>query len=110
MNTLSIYDRVILIVKDVAQEYQKTPIVIEKNHKIVDDLGFSSLEVAVLTARLEIEFECEPFTSGEVPITDVRTVGQVYQVYENIINGKPAIEGLFAPNIPSQVIRRRKRK
>ena len=49
---------------------------------LVDDLGFRSLHIARILAILELELSKDPFASGEVPITDLRTVGDLCAAYE----------------------------
>lgn len=49
---------------------------------LIDDLGFRSLHIARILAILEIELERDPFASGEVPITDLRTLGDLCAAYE----------------------------
>lgn len=55
---------------------------IEDTSKIVQDLGFTSLDVAELVAVLEMELEVDPFSNG-VSLMDVRTYGDFCTVYEN---------------------------
>jgi acyl carrier protein len=72
---------VIKLINEVADE-QSIPIdVVEEQHAIVDDLGFRSLDVAVLIAKLEESLHVDPFSTGTSTITDVRTVGDICRVY-----------------------------
>jgi acyl carrier protein len=48
---------------------------------LVDDLGFASLDIATLIAMLEDIFKFDPFAEGQIAITDIRTVGDLYKVY-----------------------------
>jgi acyl carrier protein len=59
---------------------------------IISDLGFGSLDLAVLLARLEISLEGDPF-SELVAITSVRTVGDICDAYRRLFAGeKPVSE------------------
>lgn len=51
------------------------------DHSLVDDLGFRSLHVARILALLEVELDFDPFASGELPITNVRTVADLSAAY-----------------------------
>ncbi len=55
--------------------------------RIVDDLGFSSLDVATLTALLESNFKVDPFGSGMATITEIRTIGDICDLYNRCVNG-----------------------
>ena len=48
---------------------------------LVDQLGLASLDLARLVAILEMELDTDPF-SDEVPITSVRTVGDLLDAYD----------------------------
>lgn len=50
-------------------------------HKVVGELGFSSLDVAQLIAILEMDLGVDPFSSG-VSLMQVETVGDLVKVYE----------------------------
>ena len=53
--------------------------------RVIDDLGFRSLDVAQLIAMLELELGVDPFAEG-LPLTDVNTIGEVEQAYQNSID------------------------
>jgi acyl carrier protein len=53
--------------------------------EIVDELGFTSWAVAALIANLEDELGVDPFQDEEVTITDIRTIGDLCEVYENCL-------------------------
>jgi hypothetical protein len=61
---------------------QRTPGLpaLEKRHTLTYDLGLRSLDLAQLVATLEIELRADPF-ARLVPITSVRTVGDVCDAY-----------------------------
>lgn len=49
--------------------------------KIVNGLGFTSLDVAELIAVLEMELGVDPFSAG-VSIMSVQSIGDLHNVYE----------------------------
>jgi acyl carrier protein len=53
--------------------------------ELVDELGFSSLLVAMLIANLEEELGVDPFQDENVMITDIRTVKDLGDVYANCL-------------------------
>ena len=61
------------------QSYRAIPL--ESGHRVVKDLGFTSLDVAQLIAMLEMELGVDPFGDGRVSIMDVHTVGDLHRVY-----------------------------
>ncbi len=54
--------------------------------EIVDELGFSSLQVATLIANLEEEFGVDPFQLEDVMIADVRTIQDLGDVYARALS------------------------
>lgn len=65
------------------QEQQGYRVVEPKNeHKVVKELGFSSLDVAQLIAVLEMDLGVDPFAQG-VSIMDVVTVEDLIRVYQD---------------------------
>ncbi len=69
----------------------------EAQHRIVEDLGFSSLDVATLTAVLEEEFHVDPFSNNMASITDIRTVGDICSLYDRCLN-------LVLKPVPEEVV------
>jgi acyl carrier protein len=55
---------------------------ISDSSALIDNLGFRSLHLARILAILEIEFSYDPFASGDIPITGLRTVGDLCAAYE----------------------------
>ena len=55
---------------------------ISDSSALIDNLGFRSLQIARILAILEIEFSFDPFASGDVPITSLRTVDDLCAAYE----------------------------
>ncbi|MFH8516595.1 phosphopantetheine-binding protein [Streptomyces gelaticus] len=54
---------------------------LDEEHLLVDQLGLTSLHLARLVAVLEMELDTDPF-SDEMPITSVRTVGDLLRAYD----------------------------
>lgn len=55
---------------------------INDSSALIDNLGFRSLHIARILAILEMQFSYDPFASGDVPITSLRTVGDLCAAYE----------------------------
>ncbi|MFI1682000.1 acyl carrier protein [Streptomyces sp. NPDC020607] len=53
---------------------------LDEDQLLVDQLGLESLHLARLVAVLEMELDADPF-SDEMPITSVRTVGDLLEAY-----------------------------
>jgi acyl carrier protein len=66
----------------VAEEEGLTIGELHYNSTLVDDLGFRSLHLARILAILEMDLDFDPFASGDIPITSVRTVGDLCSAYE----------------------------
>ncbi|MCX8131434.1 MAG: acyl carrier protein [Clostridia bacterium] len=79
------------IIKNVIQEileqkpYKVTEI--KDEQRLIEDLGFSSLDIAQLIAHLEIELDADPFSQGAL-ISSVRTVKSLIEVYQACLDGK----------------------
>ena len=69
-------------------ERDRPPGVIEDSSRLGLDLGFESLDLALLVARLEVATGLDPFAE-EVAITSIRTVGDVVSAYRHM-GGRPA--------------------
>jgi acyl carrier protein len=88
MERREVEKRVFSCIERVAKE-QSIPLKeIKFTDKVVENLGFQSLDVGTLTAFLEIEFSVDPFTSGQAVITEIRTVGDVCDLYFRCLNGE----------------------
>ncbi|SDT70149.1 acyl carrier protein [Actinoplanes derwentensis] len=57
---------------------------LDSDQLLVDQLGLESLHLARLVAVLEMELDTDPFTD-EVPITSVRTVGDLLRAYDPVV-------------------------
>ncbi|MEV2215093.1 phosphopantetheine-binding protein [Streptomyces sp. NPDC050997] len=57
---------------------------LDEDQLLVDQLGLESLHLARLVAVLELELDTDPF-SADVPITSVRTVGDLLQAYDPVV-------------------------
>lgn len=62
------------------QGYRVMPLL--AHHRVVKDLGFSSMDVAQLIAVLEMELDVDPFGSG-ISIMSIHTIGDLCQAYQN---------------------------
>lgn len=59
---------------------------LKPEHSVVDTLGFSSLDVATLTALLENTFKIDPFGTGVASITEIRTLQDMFNLYNRCLN------------------------
>lgn len=64
-------------------ERDRPPGVIEGSSRLGLDLGFESLDLALLVARLEVATGLDPFAE-DVAITSIRTVGDVVSAYRHM--------------------------
>jgi len=53
--------------------------------RIIEDLGFSSLDIAQLIAYLEMELGIDPFSEGAL-ISSINTVGSLCKVYQSCVD------------------------
>jgi acyl carrier protein len=78
-------EKVRSVITEIADERSLTLPELKDDSEIVDELGFSSMAVAALIARLEEALEVDPFEDENVMITDIRTVGDLCGVYERAL-------------------------
>jgi acyl carrier protein len=52
---------------------------------LVDDIGLRSLDIARILAILEMELAFDPFATGELPLTDIRTVRDLCGAYNRVM-------------------------
>jgi len=87
MEKWEVEKKVMKCIERVAQE-QSIPLKqIKPSDRVVEDLGFQSLDVGTLTAFLEMEFKIDPFTAGIAVVTEIRTVQEVCDLYFRCVNG-----------------------
>lgn len=75
------------VIKEVAETHDIKLPALKGKHEVVDDLGFTSLMVAAIIANLEEELDIDPFEDEDVMITDIRTIDDLVEVYQNCLNG-----------------------
>jgi hypothetical protein len=49
---------------------------------LVDEIGLRSLHIARILAILEMKLGLDPFASGDLPVTSIRTVGNLCAAYD----------------------------
>ena len=59
---------------------------VSDDQSLVETLGLKSLDLAQIVALLEDEFDDDPFAET-IAITDIRTVGDLCDAYENFLSG-----------------------
>ena len=85
---------------------------VEDDAKLVDTLGLKSMDIAQVVLVLEDELDADPFQ--EIPITSVRTVGDLINAYHVALDpeAQPEAEATPqttspAPSAPRRANRRR---
>ncbi len=78
---------------------------IENEHRLNENLGFSSLDLAQLVSVLDMEMEADPFDSL-VSVTSIRTVEDLCNAYESFFrsNGQ---ETSNCPDKELEAVRKR---
>lgn len=110
MSPIEIKEKVERCIFQVAQEQNiKLPTSLEDHHTIVEHLGFKSLDVATLTAFLEIEFHVDPFSTGMAAVTEIRTVGDICKLYARCLSGNLKVLKPQANEAQSERLLRRKK-
>lgn len=71
------------VLKEIAAEEGVSMDEIADDDNLVENIGFKSLHIARIFATLEMELNIEPFDSGELSITEIRTVGDLVDAFEN---------------------------
>ena len=74
-------------IKELLLEKEITLTDISEDYALGDDLGLTSMDLAILVANLELELGVEPFLEDFV-ITDIRTLGELCQAFDETIQKK----------------------
>ncbi len=91
-------------------EEAESPIeVIDDTARLNADLGLSSLDLAELTAVLEVRLEVDPFAEL-VAITDVRTVGDLCAAYAKALNPETQAEVVDELEAARQRLKNRRKR
>ena len=90
MNDLE--QRIYAVVTKVVRDRSPDAPEVAPHHGLTTELGLESLDLARIVASLELELEADPFSSL-VPITDVRTVGDLVSAYRRWFDGETAGDG-----------------
>ena len=90
MSPIEVKAQVKQIIIDVAAEQKIKLPKLRDDLEIVDDLGFTSLSVTLLIARLEDVFGVDPFSDEDFLIDDLRTVGGIGYVYAHLLQSQSA--------------------
>lgn len=53
--------------------------------RVIEDLGFSSLDIAQLVAQMEMGTGVDPFSQGET-ISSITTVGSICDIYQKYMD------------------------
>jgi acyl carrier protein len=76
------------VLREIASQRNPELPPLERGQTLTYDLGLRSLDLAQLVATLELELQADPF-ARLVPITSVRTVGDVCDAYRVHFEGAP---------------------
>jgi acyl carrier protein len=71
-------------IKELLLEKEITLTDISEDYALGDDLGLTSMDLAILVANLELELGVEPFLEDFV-ITDIRTLRDLCQAFDETI-------------------------
>ncbi len=82
---MNVKQKVVETIQQLAEEQGKPITKVNDDDCLVDNLGFTSLEVATLVSLLETTFEVDPFSSGIAAITDIRNVEDLCSAYEKAL-------------------------
>jgi len=80
-------DIIFKVIKEIQAQKSIRAVDLDENKRVIEDLGFVSLDIAQLIAILELEIGVDPFSEG-VALTDVSTIGELNQVYQTSIDQK----------------------
>lgn len=72
----TVHEKIHSLLKEQERDVEK----ISARDKLSDTLGLSSLDLATLISELELALDADPFAEL-VPVTDLRTVGDLIQAY-----------------------------
>ena len=70
-------------IKNICIVEKKNEQEIEDKTRIIDDLNFTSLDIAQLVATMEVETSIDPFANG-ASLSDIQTVGDFYNLYSKL--------------------------
>ena len=84
------------VIRLVAEEESIPLGTLRDEHKLVDDIGLKSLDLARVVAKLESALGVDPFAKL-VPITSVRTVGDLCAAYARCRS--PAADSAATPDV-----------
>lgn len=83
----SIQQEILRVIEEKAGPAEGSSPAITPDSRLGPDLGLSSLDLAQLVSLLEVSLQADPFQSL-VPITSVRTVGDLHQAYGKFFSGE----------------------
>lgn len=84
---MEVREKILEEITDIQKHSERGDQPVNDDSQIVQDLGFTSLDVAELIANLEMEFDVDPFSNG-VSLMKVRTFGDFCRVYQEAFQEK----------------------
>ncbi len=79
------------VLQELLAEEKSETVDLNNDDRLVEDLGFSSLNMARIIAILEDRFTADPFSKA-VAITSIRTVGDLADAYRQTIESEAGAE------------------
>jgi acyl carrier protein len=79
--TLATIEQAILTsIRTIADRKPGVPGLLQREHRLISDLGMDSMDIAELVAVLEEQLGDDPFAEA-ASIADVRTIGDLIEIY-----------------------------
>ncbi|XYY59202.1 acyl carrier protein [Bacillus velezensis] len=73
------------IIQDIQEQQSYRAVEAGDDVRVIEDLGFSSLDIAQLVAQMEMETGVDPFSQGET-ISSITTVGDICDIYQKYMD------------------------
>ncbi|MEC2352648.1 acyl carrier protein [Bacillus velezensis] len=73
------------IIQDIQEQQSYRAVEAGDDVRVIEDLGFSSLDIAQLVAQMEMETGVDPFSQGET-ISSITTVGSICDNYQKYMD------------------------
>lgn len=86
MSTKDIKHAIKKYIIQISEESEHPITHVEGHHSVVEDLGMTSLQIAMLISFLSTDLDTDPFSCNLVAITDIRTVDDLCDAYEKSLS------------------------
>jgi acyl carrier protein len=85
------------LIMQIADEQSIEIVSLSDRDHFVEDLGFSSLDIATLVALLEVEFKIDPFSTNKTVITEISRIEELVDIYYKCLSGKESVSSSNSP-------------